>query len=119
MIRIQREYDMYVDWGTSGGGENKPKEPIIEIVYEKIANPEWIDVEEELPNPGVDVWVYSQKTKQSGRAHLMSDGEKQKQSSIRKQIDGNYEGNWWYDTEMFFPSNDITHWMELPKPPKI
>lgn len=118
MIRIRREYDMWFgDYeGTAG---TSALEPIIKIVYETIGVPEWIKTEEELPEAGTDVWVNYPGSSQGARAHLMTEEEKQKQSVIRRQIDNNYEGNWWHDPEMFFPRNDITHWMELPKLPKI
>lgn len=119
MIKVRMAYDMYVgDWGTGGGGSYKPKEPIIEIVYEKIGDPSWIKIEDELPAVGEDVWVYRFGASVGVRAHLMSQEEKDLQSEFRKSIDNGYQGNWWHDVDIFFPMNDVTHWMPLPKPPK-
>lgn len=111
---------MYCGWDSSMPGTQEASDPIpIVIKYETITTPTWIKAEEELPQPGIDVFVYNMKKGKICKAHLMSEKEKMDQSQIRRQIDDNYEGNWWYDDEMFFPIKEVDHWMELPKPPKI
>jgi hypothetical protein len=119
MIGIRKTYDML--FGDFGGTDHPEKSDPIPVVikYETIAIPTWIKAEEELPRPGVDVFVYNGKESRICKAHLMSEKEKMDQSPIRRSVDNNYEGNWWNDPEMFFPIKEVDYWMELPQPPVI
>ena len=123
MIRLLR--DMYAGWdnSTSGGsGGLSSLEPKVTIVFDTLGkDKEWVKIEsdDDLPEPGVDVWVFSPGSKNGMVAHLMSQEEKDLQSSSRKLFCDDFEGNWWNDPEFFIPTNKITHWMDLPKPPKI
>jgi hypothetical protein len=104
-LKKETQEDRYKALYERNVGTSMEDKPGVWQVYveggEDTSDEQWISVEDELPGGDVNVLV-----SYKNGINVMSLDE--------------YHNRWWYvGDENYINFNDVTHWMELPNPPKV